>query len=352
MARTATQREVAAAAGVSPTTVSFVLAGREREMKISPACAERIRAAARKMDYRGNRHAKALATGKSGTLGLVSPGPAISHRHLFSQRLTAGVERRARERGHDLLFFGHRGDQSELTHAMSGLVDKRVDALLLPFFPASHLVRDRARRWPLVLLLTKAGNGYPSVSLDAEAGIRQAVEHLAGLGHRRVLRIGTRQGGAVQLPHREAAFLDAARCHGMIPETRHVPIAHDPSSEVETHLAAYRQSLSALDLPRDATAVLCHNDTMALALLNLCAERGLRVPRDLSVVGFDDLLAGFAFPPLTTVSHMLPEIGAQAVDLALDLLDNDRPYPCEREIRVAAQLVVRQSTGPAPGRRT
>ena len=145
-----TQQEIAGQAGVSPTTVSLVLNGRAEELNISPECARRVLDTARKLGYRSNYHARALARGKATTLGFVNRADGTYGR-LFGHTLSSGVERRARELGYDLLLFGTgEKEGTHLTRGVEGLVEKRVDALLVPYFHGHLIKHDRGRRWPMM----------------------------------------------------------------------------------------------------------------------------------------------------------------------------------------------------------
>jgi DNA-binding LacI/PurR family transcriptional regulator len=148
-------------------------------------------------------------------------------------------------------------------------------------------------------------------------------------------------------PDRIAAFRRAVRQANIV--GREWFVAHDLPyfPQIDRHIEAYRSALAnGLPLEPTTTAILCYNDTMALALYSVLAERGLKVPGDVSVIGFDDLHATYAIPPLTSISHMLPRMGEEAVDLVLEAAEaGDEAGPRVRT--VSAQLVIRRSTGAA-----
>jgi LacI family transcriptional regulator len=197
----------------------------------------------------------------------------------------------------------------------------------------------------MILIQSEPGNGYPAVNLDAEPGIRAAVKHLAGLGHRRILWLGVQAPEEPWALSRLSAFREAASEVGV--ESTHYNVENPEvlygkiEDQIERAVNELRDDLPPL---RETTAVMCCNDTVALALCAVLRERGLQVPRDVSVIGFDDLLASFAVPAMTTVSHMLPQIGARAVELALEIMEEGREHPYEVEVKVPAELVVRRST--------
>jgi DNA-binding LacI/PurR family transcriptional regulator len=343
-----TQRQIAEEAGVSVTTVSFVLTGRAGEMNVSAATARRVAQVAQDLGYEGNYHARALSTGRSLTLGFANPSRA-PHEQQFSMALAGGVERRARERGYDLLFFSSGAEEvGPIGHAARVLAERRIDGLIMPHVPPRTLRREREKRWPVVFVQTAAENGYPAVNLDAGPGLAAAVAHLAELGHRRLVWIGPADEGA----DRPEAVRSAAAGRGLECEVRRVAVEMPPGLEVDRQIALYRRALAGLgDVPGGATAAVCYNEALALGLYAMLGERGLRVPGDVSVVGFDDLLAASALPAMSTVSHMLGALGAAAVDLVLDILEREQPYPLETEVRVPARFIARASTGP-PGERS
>lgn len=343
--RAPTLQLVAEHAGVSKSAAAAVLSGRAVERRIGVACVERVRAAAEALGYRGNYHAKTLSTGRSSTIGLtVGASDNVILANEYWAAVAGGVESAARQRGYDVLLAGGSSSADALDHATELIETGRIDALVVPrqLFAAIPSALLNHRR-PVVVISGENHEHSPyDVRLDPAPGITAAVAHLAALGHRSVLWIGYGHGRSVTLPGRRAAFRAATRAHKLkavelaLPESRFMP------TTVDETVAMHRAELATLSWPPGVTAVFCYNDHMALALQGLLAERGLRVPADVSVVGFDDVFAALAaLPALTTVSHRLSAIGATAVELALQLVDGKTP-PVVRS--VPAQLVVRSST--------
>jgi LacI family transcriptional regulator len=341
---------VAERAGVSKSAAAAVLSGRAAERRIGAACVERVRAAAEALGYRGNYHARTLSTGRSSTIGLtMGTSEHGLMGHDFWGPVAGGVAAAARRGGYDVLMAGGNTLEDALVHATQLLETGRIDALvilsqLFGRLPPALL----AARQPVVVIGGENNERSPyDVRLDPAPGIAAAVAHLAALGHRSVLWIDLARGRgtAATLPGRRAAFRAAMRVHRLVARELTIPESEYVASPLDEMVTTLRASLAALPWPEDVTAVFCYNDLVALALQGLLAERGLRIPADLSVIGFDDVLAAVASPPLTTISHRLPDIGAAAVELALDLLGGSRP-PTVR--LVPAQLVVRGSTAP-PG---
>ncbi len=341
--RAPTLLQVAALARVSKSTAAAVLRGRAAELRISDACGARVRAAAQSLGYRGNYHASTLATGRSFTIGLTTGfgGQGILGVDFWGAIL-GGIGQAARQHGYDVLLAGGSSCDDAVAHALQLLETGRIDALVAPrqLFPTLPAALFASRR-PVVTIGGHDVGSPHDVRLDPAPGIAAAVAHLAELGHRSVLWIGYARGRTTSLPERRAAFRAAMRAHRLVGREVAIqePVYRD--GHVDEGLADLRAALAKVTWPDDVTAVCCHNDMVAIALLELSRDRGRRVPRDLSVIGFDDLLGAAASPPLTTVSHALAEIGSTAVHVVIDLLAG-RPAPAVS--LVAARLVVRAST--------
>jgi DNA-binding LacI/PurR family transcriptional regulator len=336
---------VADHAGVSKSAAAAVLSGRAVERRLSAACIDKVHAAAKALGYRGNYHAKTLSTGRSSTIGLtVGASDTVILTHEYWAAIAGGIESAARQRGYDVLLAGGSSAEDALTHARELLDTGRIDALVIPrqLFTAIPSALLKHRR-PSVVIGGENHEYSPcDVRLDPAPGITAAVSHLASLGHRSVLWIDQAHGRVASLPGRRAAFRAAMRTHRLKPSVMTIPEASSVLATLDEAVAWYRAELAKQVWPPGVTAVCCYNDQMAVALQGLLAMRGLRVPEDVSVVGFDDAFAAVAsVPALTTVSHRLSVIGATAVELAFQLLDGKKA-PAVR--LVPAQLVVRAST--------
>lgn len=344
-----TQRTIAEAAGVSTTAVSFVLTGRAAQMKLSAQTVQRVRQAAKRLGFTGNYHARSLSLGRSHTLGLIVPGSSQALLNRFWAPVVVGAGSYARQRGYDLLLLGDRAEMDAGQGAARALREGRIDgAIVLPFGPLD------AARWPKGAAVVGMGDrewDCPSVALDAGVGVLLALEHLHALGHRSVLCLGRRSPRGIDQEDRVRAFRAGVEELGLVGQEHFIPLEAPGEAPVDWFIGRYREAIAAdLHLPRGVTAVLCYNDAVGLALCSVLAERGVKVPADVSVVGFDDMYAACAIPPLTTISHMLPELGARAVNLVLTLVEAKNARRCRGGIieSVPAQLVVRASTGPAP----
>jgi LacI family transcriptional regulator len=346
----ATQQEIANIVGISRTTVSFVLNGRAREMKVSPETVRRVLETANLHGYRANYHARALTAGQCFTLGM-----SLDSQDMLGNRfwgpVAAGISEAARLEGYDLLLLVSSHEESALQRGIRFLDEKRLDALIaLGWAPTCKL--ESAERSLVAIQIGAGKSSYPTVDMDPAPGIEAAVRHLADLGHRKVLWIGREVAGKAYLPDRLAAFRRSVRKKGILRDELALEAVPPPAPQLAEQIALYRHELTRhLRLASGVTAIVCYNDTMALALYSVLADRGLRVPADVSVIGFDDMHAAQAVPAMTTISHVLHEMGVKAVELALartaarDAARTDHPGL----VRIPARLVVRESTAEAKG---
>ncbi len=345
-------QDVAAAAGVSSTTASLVLSGRASATRISEACVKRVQAAATSLGYRGNYHARTLSEGRCRVLGMLVGLPNYTTvDHFFFSSIYAGAELGARQRGYDLLLTGgiERGS-GELERALQILADRRVDALVLianvqylipPAFSDSAMPVVAIGRNPQLV-------NRHSVIFDPGPGINSAADHLHRLGHRRILLVPTCDAeGAVHEPERIAHWRTAGAAQGLSIELRPLVVPHLSSNFVDDQVEAFARGFAALAMPPGITAIIAYNDLKALGILSVLRQRHVRVPQDLSLIGFDNQAAIFADPPLTSISHSLLELGLAAAGLAVDLVEGRAGPPSDRFI--PSVLFRRGTTGPAPG---
>jgi LacI family transcriptional regulator len=328
--KSVTVREVAAAAGVGISSVSRAFSNPGR---INPATREHVLAIAAELGYRPNPVASALVSGRRATIGLVLPD--ITNPHFFG--LVRGAQRQAATAGFTVVL----GDSEHEPRTEEGLLERlgpMVDGFVMA---SSRLSNDRLRELAghtPVALVNREVEGLSSVIVDHVDGTRNIGEHLASLGHRRIAFLAG-AGRSWSGVRRWAALEAVAPALGM----------------TARRLGPYPLSLAGGAVAADAallagvTAVVAHNDLLALGVLRRLAEREIRVPRDLSVVGYDDIFgADFSAPPLTTLAGPIQEAGRCAIDLVLELVadPNARRRPGVRRV-LPSHLVIRGSTGPA-----
>jgi LacI family transcriptional regulator len=324
-----TIKDVARAAGVSASTVTRALSNPEL---VHPSTRDRVRQTAASLGYHPNRAARGLITGRTGNLGLLVPDLA----NPFFPSVVKGVQARAHEADYAVFL----ADTDEDSAAEIGLVhklSKQVDGIVLcsPRMTDDE-IRSLTGDTPIVLVNRRLAR-VPSVAPEFSDAMRQAISHLTALGHRRIAYVA---GPRISWANRErvrSLRTVAAAAGATLVEIGNV------RPQFEGGVAAADQVLAAA-----VTAVIAYNDLVALGLLNRFASRGVAVPGDLSVLGFDDIaLSAMVHPSLTTVALPKEQAGRAGVDLLLQLLDRpDSPATVRRELPV--QLMVRHSTGPAP----
>ncbi len=332
-----TIRDIARLAGVSVATVSRVVNDRP---DVAADTREAVLRVIREHGFATNRTAKALSAGRTGLIGLTVPFVDES----YFTAILSGVAEALHARDQRLVLcpthHEHEREVTLLEHLMGGTTDGAI--LLLPEESNVELRRLREQGYPFVVADPRQplDDGTAGVSAAHEAGARAAVEHLLGLGHRRIALIaGTR--GWIATEERVVGYQLALASAG-IPFDPELVAGGD--YHTSTGVNASRQLL---ELPDPPTAFFACNDNLAVGALRTVAERGLSVPKDVSIVGFDDTgLAFSVYPRLTTVRQPLAELGRTAVSMLNRLIDGERTEALRVELQT--RLVVRESTGPAP----
>lgn len=329
--------DVARRAGVSTATVSRSLRGLP---DVSAGTRERVRVAAEELDYVASPHAARLASGRTSTVGVVVP---FVTRWFFMQAV-AGVEPVFREAGYDLLLYNLGGDAGARDRFFGRMpVRRRVDALLVLCIPLTDAEADAVRELGVPGAVIGARvPGLASVRIDDVAGAEAAVEHLLGLGHRRIAVMS----GAPDEPMHFTAPTDRAR--GYRRALRRHGIDADPALDVPgdfTMVGGEAAMRRLLDLPTPPTAVFAESDEMAFGAMRAIRAAGLVVGRDVSVVGFDDHEMSDLLG-LTTVSQPVARQGRLVAEALLTALAT-KTLPA-RARTVPTRLVVRSSAGPAP----
>ncbi|MCF4123125.1 LacI family DNA-binding transcriptional regulator [Antribacter sp. KLBMP9083] len=334
--------DVAAAAGVSTSTVSLVL--NDRTSRISGETRERVREAAAAVGYTPNSIARGLRTQRTRTIGLVSDVIATTP---FAGRMLAGAQDAAREHGHLLILVNTGADPAVEQEAIRALVDHQVDAMI--YATMWHQVVETPEGLPdrTVFLDCRPADGtHPAVVPDEVAGGLAAVRELVGAGHERIAFVDIAEPNPpVASGLRHQAYLEVLAEAGITP---------DPAWHVhgeETTAASGRVAAERLlDLPphRRPTAIFCFNDRMAAGAYVAVHHRGLDVPGDVSIVGYDDqqLVAGELDPPLTTVALPHYEMGRWATEVALGA--REPPATPDQTYRMPCPIVRRDSVSSPP----
>jgi len=323
-------RDVARLAGVSHQTVSRVL---NDHPSIRPETKRRVEDAIAVLDYKPNLAARALVTSRSRTIGVLSAtigefGPSSS---------IASIEDAARAAGYSVTTVNLPATTPEaIGEAIRQLGREQVGGIvaLAPQVRVFNVLRGMAAGVPIVSLQTASGSDGFSLSADQVAGARAVTEHLIDAGHTDILHLAGPQDW-IEAESRMRGYLDALR-EADLPTFP--PIRGDWTADFGYFAG------TELARRRDFTAVFAANDLMAIGLMHGFRDAGLRVPDDVSVVGFDDIpVAAHVWPPLTTVHQDFPELGRRAIGLLLAEIDGE-PAPSYGAIR--PQVQVRASSAP------
>ena len=323
-----TSVDVARAAGVSQSTVSLVLSGKSRG-RISARTEEAVRRAAEELGYRPNVAARALRTGRARSVGFVVPDVT----HPFFGRTMRGAQEAAATAGYAVTLVDVPADGDFGLTPVEALREGPADGFIyFSVEPPAH-----RRRGERIVVIEAAPDDFPWVRLATEDGTDAALEHLLALGHRRIARLGSwRDFPTFEL--RRDRWLAALERVGVEPDE-----SLRAGSLFDFGEAA-RAAGTLLDAEDPPTAIICDDDILAGGVYLAARDRGLEIPRDVSVVGFDDLdFAQVLWPPLTTISADAERLGGMAFEslaalMAGELTEHGRVLPVE--------LVVRGSTGP------
>ena len=325
-------RQVAKRAGVSTATVSRTI---NHISTVSPQLAKRVWKVVEEFGYYPNTQARALVSGRSRIFGLI----ISDFTNPFFPEIVGAFEAIAVENNYEILLTSTMNDPLRMKSLVRRMIERRVEGVaVLTFGMEEALLEDlRLRKVPLVLV--DIGPPRPRISnirIEYLPGIRQAVQHLAALRHERIAFIT----GPLRLHSamaRKNAFLKSMREIGIAP---HLIVEGDHT--MEGGRAAFLQLLSARTRP---TAVLCSNDVTAIGLIRKSLANGIRIPRDLSVIGFDNIrLAEFTLPPLTTVQMSQTELARVAFNALQAEVERKTPEPQGSEYVLKTELVLREST--------
>jgi len=329
-------RQIADLAGVSIATVSRVVNGRG---DVSEETREAVSRVIREHGYTANRNARGLSGGRTGLVGVLVP---LVYPAYFSGIL-AGAAEALSEREFQIVLSPTGGEHERevsIVDRLHGLTDGAM--IILPEESSEELERllDSGFRFVVLDPLMPLNERIPSVSAAHMSGADQAMKHLLDLGHRRVAQI-TGPRGWVATEDRRRGYRAALAASGILPDPT---LEREAEPEIDPGRAAAEQLL---ELSEPPTAIFAFNDNIAIGAIQAARARGLRVPEELSVVGFDDVEhATIVTPALTTVRQPLAEMGRTGVSLLMRLLEGQRFETLHVEL--ATRLVVRDSTAPPP----
>jgi DNA-binding LacI/PurR family transcriptional regulator len=332
--RLPTMREVARLARVSVQTVSHVV---NETGNISDGTRERVAKVIVDLNYRPNPIARSMRTKETGLIGLL----VLDITNPVLSRIASEVEAAAYRNDYKVLLYNARHDARRERQSLEAFAERLVDGLVI----VNALDREQTFGWlqeggiPTVLVDCLSGVALPSVATDNRQGASLATRHLLELDHRSVVHLaGDLSLEVARL--RVEGYRQAMSEGGLADGVRVVTPAND-QWDYQAGYLAMRRVLSESTRP---TAIFAAGDQMAIGAYRAIAEAGLKVPGDISVIGFDDIpVAEFASPPLTTVRQPLNEIAGSAFNLLLELLDRRRE-PATAQIVLQPHLVARDST--------
>jgi LacI family transcriptional regulator, galactose operon repressor len=332
--------DVAAAAGVSASTVSVVLNNVE-SARVHPHTRERIWKAANDLGYVPNGLARGLRLQRSDVIGFVSDEVATTP---YAGNMILGAQETARQSGRLLMVVDTCGDAAVEEAALTSLLQRQVDGVLYAaMYHRRVAVPDLLGKTPSVLVNAIAEDrAVSSVVPDENAGVRLAVSELLDHGHRRIGYAGSAES-ILAAPMRLRAYRSTLRRAGITPPREWI------AAELPTAHGGYLAGLGLLRRADRPTAIFCYSDTLAVGVYHAAQELGLRIPGDLSVVGFDnlELIATNLFPGLTTVSLPHYDMGAWAVGQLLAQIAD--PTAAPRHAKIAGVLHRRESVAAPAG---
>ncbi len=327
-------RDVAKKAGVSVTTVSHVI---NKTRRVAPETRRRVLEVIRQLNYYKDAHARRLARGHSDFFGLIVSDIG----NPFFPEIIKSFETSALQKGFDLLFCNTNYDPERTEAAVRKMIENKVRgvAVMTSEFEPNLAEELAAHQVAAVFYydLGPVGKNMSKIRVDYSQGIYQAIDHLRALGHREFAFLAGPQTLRSAVIRRKA-FIDALQQWGL-PSDRTLEGNH----KVDGGMRAVQSLLAEPSLP---TAILCSNDLTAIGAMKALAEAGVRIPEDVSVVGFDDIdFARLAHPPLTTVSISHESLGTLAFEALAKMLRSKRREGAEYVVET--QLVTRESTAAA-----
>lgn len=336
--RRVTAADVASAAGVSQSTVSRVLNNKSTHL-ISQQTIEAVRAAAAELGYRPNPIARALRLQRTHLLGLIVREIADPFFAEFIDELS----KQAHVLGYQVLLGHAHGDAQEGLAVTELFSDQHCDGILVlgDLRDDEAALQEMLRDHPAVVALCRgsARAAIPTINTNNSQGMRLVLDHLVGLGHRRLAFLDGGWLGDIR-ERRETFAAILADYNLELPDAW-------VQAEVNNSEGGYRAMQAVLALPERPTAVIASDDLMAIGALRAVTDAGLQVPRDISLVGFDDIIISrYLSPALTTVRQPVKEMCREALRIMLEMVNGQDV--AENLVQLSPKLIVRESTGPPP----
>ncbi len=334
---TATIKDVARKANVSIATVSLVIHDSDR---ISSETRKKVQKVIKDLDYHPTRSARGLVSRTSGNIGFILTDDHFSRSEPFYTKIFLGTEFQARENEYYILLTTIPSKDTQNNGIPRFVLEKNVDGIILAGkVPQTFIERLEKFKLPIVFVdfIPRNGN-YLSVMIDNIDGGFRATNHLISCKHEKIAFI------ASDIDH--PSILERFQGYKMALEKAKIPV--DPTliitdEEEPSRLTGYAAIKTLMSRTKDFTAIFACNDAMAIGILQYLKERKIRVPHDISLIGFDDVESGFSLdPPLTTMKVPKVEMGIESIKLMMEVLKKQSTRP--RKVLVPVELVVRKST--------
>jgi len=333
--RRVTIKDVAALCGVSTQTVSRVL---NKRPDVAPSTRQAVETAIAQLDYHPSALARSLASQRSMTIGVLLAGM----RYVGTAQTLTGIIDQSARYGLTVLISELIGmENTDPDSAIASLLERHVDGIIMSVPDVGYSVEriqvSLARSAePVVFVKAEAADTYSSVSIDNWGGVESVIDHLVSLGHRRIGHISGPQTWK-EAVDRRGGWRSGLERHGLDADDQMIE-----SGDWSPRSGA-RAMVSLLDRVPDLDAVVVGNDRMALGAMYAAHERGLRIPEDIAVTGFDDIVEAEWFsPPLTSVSQPLERMGREAVHALLSQIGDGAPASSHTVLKT--ELAIRRST--------
>ena len=327
--------------GLSPAAISRVLNGAPAAKSIPKATQDRIFAAAKLFNYRPNVLARSLRRGRSMTIGVLLPELSEGYATL----VLAGLEQGLLQAEYFYFLISHHHRAELIDRGLAMLMDRSVDGLVA----IDTALREHPPLPTVTVSCPDEHEGLTNIVINHRRAAELAIDHLVGMGHQKVAIIKGQTFSSDTEPRWQAIKLAASKARLVIDPKLVAELEGDAPSHEPGYFATQR--LLATDVP--FTAIFAFNDVSAIGAVRALREAGLRVPQDVSVIGFDDIQsAAFQNPGLTTVRQPLRTMGMLAAETVVRRISSPTDHPPAKQLLVDAELVVRDSTCPPQGKTT
>lgn len=335
--------DIAREAGVSPATVSRVLT---KNARVRPEKREKVEALVEKYNFKPNVLAKGLADTRTKTIGVL----AADIRNPYYAALFVACEQSAREAGYTVVLYNSLGKTENEVELLGKLREQKVDAIiqlggrvddLVSSIEYVELINDIMSAIPVIVTGKLDGTRCHAVRIDSMKAMELLMDHLMGLGHRRIALVGGRQD--VLATFEKSQMYKQILRENKIPYDSELVMDDGGSYDFET---GYRQMRELLGKRRDMTAVIAINDFTAMGVMKCLSEHGIRIPQDMSIVSYDNTyMTEMAIPRLTSIDYNYEEYGRKLIDTSIAMIEGRKRDALRM---VTPSLVVRESSGPAP----